>query len=107
MSNTRNILRNVFVGPPSPISNITINDTCLTYVTLSWIAFSSSPECGSVSYDVIISPSDGVTMMSITDTLYNFTGLTSNTNYTVTVVGINRAGAGESIAGTFYVPTSG
>ena len=46
-------------------------------------------------------------MMNITDTSYNITGLTPNTNYNVTVVGINMAGAGESITGAYHVPTSG
>ena len=96
-----------FVGPPSPNSNISINDICLTYTTVSWIPFSSSPECGSVSYDVRISPSNGVTIINVTDTSYNFTGLTPNTNYSVTIFGVNKAGDGESITTGYHVPTSG
>ena len=49
-----------------------------------------------MSYDVTISPSDGVVMMRITDTFYNFTGLTPDNSYTVTVAGRNNAGVGES-----------
>ena len=52
--------------------------------------------CGPVSYDVTISPSDGVEMMRITNTSCNFTGLTPDNSYTVTVAGRNDAGVGES-----------
>jgi len=34
--------------------------------------------------------------MRITDTSYNFTGLAPDNSYTVTVVGRNNAGVGES-----------
>jgi len=60
--------------------------------------------CGPVSYNVTISPSDGV-MMRITNIFYNFTGLTPGTSYTVTVAGINMAGVGESNIIMFYIPT--
>jgi len=55
---------------------------------------------------VTISPFDGVIMKKITDSSYNFTGLTPDNSYTVTVVGRNRAGVGESrmmttVAGDF------
>jgi len=96
-----------YVGPPSSVSSITVGETCLkTSTIISWTPFSSNPVCGPVSYDVTISSSDGVmTMMNITNTFYNFTGLTPGTNYTVTVAGINEAGAGESNTTTFYIPT--
>ena len=35
-------------------------------------------------------------MMRVSDTSYNFTGLTPDNNYTVTVAGINNADVGES-----------
>ena len=59
--------------------------------------------CGPISYDVTISPSDGVMIMSINDTSYNFTALTPGTTYTVTVTVINMAGAGNSIMTMFYI----
>ena len=59
---------------------------------MSWDPATSDLVCGPVSYDVTISPS-GV-MMRITDTSYNFTGLTPDTSYTVTVAGRNNAGVG-------------
>ena len=46
-------------------------------------------------------------MINVTDTSYNFTGLTPNINYNVTVFGINMAGNGESVIVRYHVPTSG
>ena len=62
---------------------------------ISWDPVTSDPVCGPVSYDVTISPFDGVVMMKINDTSYNFTGLTPDNSYTVTVAGRNDAGVGE------------
>ena len=97
-----------FTGPPSSVTSITASDTsCLTTsVVVSWTPSSGDPVCGPISYDVIISPSDGVMIMSINDTSYNFTTLPLGTNYTVTVIGINMAGAGEASAVTFYTITA-
>ena len=72
------------------------SEKCSRYFTVSWSPPSSDPVCGPVSYNVTISPSDGVMMMRTTNTFYNFTGLTPGTNYIVTVSGINMAGIGES-----------
>jgi len=36
--------------------------------------------------------------MRITDTSYNFTGLSPDNSYTVTVTGRNDAGVGESVS---------
>ena len=71
---------------------------------ISWDPVTSDPVCGPVSYDITISPSDGVVMMRITDTSYNFTGLTPDNNYTVTVAGRNDAGVGESTKISFFIP---
>ena len=94
-----------FTGPPSPITLITATDTsCLTTsVVVSWTPSSGDPVCGPISYNVMISSSDGVMIMSINDTSYNFTALTPGTNYTVTVTAINMAGAGSSIMTMFYI----
>ena len=53
--------------------------------------------CGSVSYRLTIS-SDGmmIMMMMITDTSYNFTGLTPGTDYTVSIEPSNMAGSGQA-----------
>ena len=95
-----------FTGPPS-IRSITTSDTsCLTsHAVVSWDPSSSDPVCGPVSYDVTVSPSDGVMITRITNTSYNLTGLMPGTNYTVIVAGSNMAGAGESGTVTFYIIT--
>jgi len=86
--------------------NIRTNKTCLANsITISWDPIISLPICGLVSYDVVVSPSDGVMMMRITDTSYNFTELQFGTNYTVTVAGRNDAGTGESSTVRSYIPT--
>ena len=59
--------------------------------------------CGPISYNVIISPSDGMMIMSINDTSYNFTRLMPGTNYTVTVAAGNMAGFGSSNMTMFYI----
>ena len=88
------------VGPPPAVVNIKSSEICLVnFVAASW-----DPLCGPVSYDVTISPSDGVVMMRITDTSYNFTGLTPDNSYTITVAGRNDAGVGESSMTSFYLP---
>jgi len=76
-----------------------VSDVCVTDFTLSWDPVLGDPACGPVSYNVTISPSDGV----VTTLNYwvvkfsnNFTRLTSASNFTVTVAGINSVGNGES-----------
>ena len=86
----------MFVGPPLIVHNIIEKERCLSDFTVSWDPVTSDPVCGPVSYGVTISPSDGVMMMRIIYTSYNFTELQIGTNYTVTVAGRNRAGVGES-----------
>ena len=93
-----------YTGPPTLIYGITVY-ICLTDFTVSWSPVYSNPGCGPVSYDVTISPSDGVMVMRITDTFYNITGLTPDNNYTVTVAGRNDAGVGIS-SGAITVRTS-
>ena len=94
-------------GPPSPITSINASDTsCLTTnVIVSWDPSISDPVCGPLSYNVMISPFDGVTMMIITNTTYNFTTLTPGTTYTVTVAANNMAGVGQSNMTMFYIIT--
>ena len=96
-----------FTGPPSGIVSMTVSDTsCLTTsAVVSWTPSSGDPVCGAVSYDVIVSPSDGVIIMIINDTSYNFTALTPGTNYTVTVAAMNMAGIGEADTAMFYIVT--
>ena len=101
------IIFTFLTGPPSPITSITASDTsCLTTnVIVSWDPSTSDPVCGPLSYNVMISPSDGVTVMRTTNTTYTFTTLTPGTNYynTVIVAGNNMAGVGQSNITMFYI----
>jgi len=51
---------------------------------------------------VTVSPSDGV-ITRITNTSYNFTGLTPDNSYTVTVAGRNNVGVGRPFSGVVTV----
>ena len=51
--------------------------------------------CGSVSYRLTLS-SDGMMIMIINDTSYNFTGLIPGTDYTVFIEPSNMAGSGQA-----------
>ena len=66
-------------------------------ITVSWTPSSGDPVCGPISYDVTISPSDGVMIMSINDTYYDITGLILATSYNITVISSNMAGTVESM----------
>ena len=94
----------VVSDPPPAVNNIKNSEICSeNSVIVSW---DPVPVCGPVSYDVTISPSDGVMMMRITDTSYNFTGLQFGTNYTVTVAGRNDARVGEASMIMLYKPNT-
>ena len=97
-----------FTGPPSPITSFTATDTsCLTTsVVVSWTPSSGDPVCGAISYNVTISPSGGVMIMSANYSFYNFTALTPGTNYIVTVAAFNMAGAGDASTVMFYTITA-
>ena len=79
-----------------------MSDVCVTDFTISWDPVLGDPLCGPVSYDVRISPSDGV-VTTLNATTYwvvkfsdDFARLTSASNFTVTVAGVNNGGNGES-----------
>ena len=81
----------MYIGKPST-GNLTFTEVCVSDAAISWDPVTSDPVCGPVSYDVTISPSDGVVMMRLTDTSYNFTRLTPDNSYAVTVAVGNDAG---------------
>lgn len=89
-------------------SNITFNDEeiCINDAIISWDEFHYDQLCGPVTYDVTLSPSDGIMMTRITNTSYSFTGLMPNNSYIITVAGRNAApGVGESINKTVNTPS--
>ena len=66
-------------------------------ITVSWTPSSGDPVCGPISYNVTISPSDEVMIMSINDTYYSITGLIPATSYNITVISSNMVGVMESM----------
>ena len=83
-------------GVPTPITNLYIyDDICVSTFTISWDPVTSDLVCGPVSYNVTISPSDGVRIMRITNTIYSVAITSVASNFNVTVVGVNRVGRGE------------
>ena len=96
----------VYLGPPSRINDFPTRDICNTTISgLSWTP-SGHPACGSVSYELTISPMDQMIMiMRIIDTSYDITGLTPGTSYNLTVIGSNMAGSVESVM-TIRVPNT-
>ena len=96
------------LGPPSSVSNITTSSGCLSTL-VSWNSVTSNQACGELFYDVTISSSDGVVLMMDTtiQTSYNFTGLTPDNSYTVTVAGRNDAGMGQISNTSVMAPVKG
>ena len=84
------------------------NETCVNTPNsiVSWSNFTCDPVCGPIRYDVTISPYDGVNIAEILYTSYNFSGLQPDTNYTVTIVGINMVGMGDFLTKKISVATS-
>ena len=65
-------------------------------ITISWTITDYDPGnvCGTVLYRVKISGLDFNGMDTTSADMYTFTGLTPNTNYTITVTPYNNAGDG-------------
>ena len=75
------------------INTLTVNDICSDSFTVSWTSTSNETE---ISYNVMLSPpSQSLTTMN---NYNNFTGLTPNTNYSVTVVASSSLGSGVPMA---------
>ncbi|XP_065915101.1 uncharacterized protein [Dysidea avara] len=78
------------------ISNPMEVENCVSYYNLNW---TDTTQCIPVSYTVVLTnTSSGEMHSSTTDvTSYNFTELTSNTNYTVCITGRNRVGLSDAM----------
>jgi len=80
-----------------PISTITVTGIGMTTINLSWTIpeYDLDGVCGSVMYRVMISGPNINDMENTTsNNMYMFTGLTPNTNYTITITPYNNAGNG-------------
>ena len=67
-------------------------ERCVSYLYITW---NDTTQCVPVSYTVMLTnTSSGVVLQSTStdNNSYNFTGLTSDTSYTITITGRNRAG---------------
>ena len=72
-----------FIAPPA-ITAIEVNEICTNDFTVSWTPASSEERL----YYVLILLQSGITnssLLATMDTSYNFTGLTPNTAYNITV----------------------
>ena len=105
------MLFTIIGGPPAPVTNLDVSELCVNGFIVSWDPFTSHPVCGSVSYNVTISPSDEIMMMEINDTSYSvaksfftFTRLMNSANLNVTVIGTNLVGSGVPITTEVKVP---
>ena len=86
----------LFIAPPA-ITAVEVNEICTSNFTVSWTPASSEE---GLSYDVTLLQSDitggGVFLDSTMDTSYNFTGLTPNTAYTISVASVLNSCLGTS-----------
>jgi len=97
------------VSDPPSLTNITVEDTGTTFITISWI--STTAAVGSVTYTISLSSSTGDVIISLitNDTQYTINGLTSGTSYRISVVssvGICQGEGKEVMVDTTGVPTS-
>ena len=83
----------MYVAPPA-ITAIEVNEICTNDFNVSWTPASNEE---GLFYDVILlqsSMSNGIRLDSTMDTSYNFTGLTPNTAYNITVASVLNSCSG-------------
>ena len=106
----------ILTGPPGDNDVIILPDSITACsIALQWSKPSNNPVCGSVLYTVTVRTEEG--LWSITDnttmTHHTVTGLTSSTNYIISVTASNNAGSSissdtmimTSSDGEFVIPT--
>ena len=74
------LVKHLFSADPPPINNIRVEEICSNDFTISW---TSTGDDTRLYYNVILTPSNQ--MLTTMDTYNNFTGLTPDTNYNITV----------------------
>ena len=74
---------NCFTAVPPAITAVEVNEICTNDFTVSWTP--ASNEKG-LSYDVTLSSPSGI--MTTMNNSYNFTGLTANTEYNVSIASV-------------------
>ena len=84
-----------------PVIEITAATTGCGYVSVSWTATGSSNVCSPVQYNVTLSSSTmNMTVSTTSMSTHNFTKLPENTQFTVTVIGINMMGGASDPVST-------
>ncbi|XP_065915141.1 mucin-17-like isoform X3 [Dysidea avara] len=74
------------------LTDPTMVERCVSYLYITW---NDTTQCVPVSYTVMLTNTSSGVMLQSTSTdnnNYNFTGLTSDTSYTITITGRNRVG---------------
>ena len=76
-----------YTAAPPAITAIEVNEICTNDFNVSWTPASNEE---GLSYNVTLSLQSGVILVSDStmDTSYNFTGLTPNTEYNVSIVSV-------------------
>ena len=72
-------------------------------ITFTWNSVNSDPVCGSVLYEVTVSPPNSVVLFT-NETSYFFDIFRYNTRYHITVAGRNDAGIGGHRAASLSFP---
>ena len=83
---------NFLIGPPSV--NITIDEVCITSITLSLTIYSHSA-CGAFPLVNLMSSNGVILPVSNNDYTYTFNGLAANISYNVTITVIYNNGTSD------------
>ena len=84
-----------------PVVEITTATVGCGYVSVSWTATGNNDVCSPVQYNVTLSSSImNMTVSIISMNTYNFTELPDDTQFTITVIGINVMGVASDPVST-------
>ena len=69
-----------------------VDDICLTYIVIRIIQIDQMFCGGNVTYNTTVSPPNDQIKIIKSETMHKITGLTNNTNYSITTVALRRGG---------------
>ena len=88
-----------------PDITATIVERCVSNLSVTW---NTNTQCAPMNYAVMLTDTSGRSMEYYTsDTSYSFPGLTSDTEYTITVNGTNRFGPGVDMISNSTLKSNG
>jgi len=97
----------LFTVDKPQITSLSVIERCVSYLYITW---DDTTQCVPVNYTVMLTNTSSGELL-LTDTTsanyYNFTGLTSDTLYTVTITGRNRVGQHVVINQTSSLKSNG